>query len=408
MNSNYINTLRNVEKTSGTASQHALRFADDLTQEILLHTYHPTRKYYIKKLPWVGEGELTLEETRDLMKRILKECSQRILSGHRQKEIVSQYITSLTPIDAEIFKKILKKDLRLGIGVKSINKVFPELIPEFGFMKAKGYEAKRLQKGSFISLKVDCIRGLLRDRTLYSSGGNVIQGVQHIAKLFDAKDEYDGELTIPGMDFNKASGRLRSNDDCPTAVFNIFDCPRERIPFRERYQVMEQEAVHWPDNVVLLKHIVTSGDDHIQAQFEKALDGGFEGLVVKSPGHLYQLKRSWDWMKLKAEDPEEVEIIGFNEGTGKYEGNLGSVQCLRKNDVIVDVSGFTDHMRWHIWNHKELWLREVIEINYHEETPDGSLRHPRFAPDRDFKLHRHRWDKSGHPLNSWDKVAHVE
>lgn len=370
---------------------------------MLLYTYHPTRKYYIKKLPWRGAGTKTLEETQELWRHILDRSASRSLSGQAQKNAFTLFIKELTPRDAEIFKKIVKKDLRLGMAAASINKVFSELIPVFGFMKAKAYESSHLQKGTFMSLKIDCIRAMLRDRILYSSGGNVITGVQHIAKMFDPEDEYDGELTIPGKNFNVASGMLRSNNDCPTAVFNVFDCPGKDVPFKERYKFMEDESLLWPNNIVLLKHLVAKGDSHIQSQFELALDHGYEGLVVKSPGHLYQLKRSWDWMKLKAEDPEEVKIVGFNEGTGKYLNNLGSCKCRRKNGVIVDVAGFKDDVRRHIWDHPTLWLHEVIEIVYHEETPDGSLRHPRFDPKEDAKIHRHRWDKSGRVMSTWEK-----
>jgi DNA ligase-1 len=380
-----------------------LEGADKFTQEILYHTYHPTRKYYIKKLPWTGKGLYDLYESQEIWKAILDRSAFRLLSGQAQKNTFKTFIESLTPEDAELFKKIVKKDLRIGIGIKSINSVFPELIPEFGFMKAKAYDEKRLEKGSYVSLKIDCIRAMLRDRTLYSSGGNVITGVQHIAKQFKSGDEFDGELTIPGKIFQVASGMLRSNNDNPNAVFNIFDAPGIGAPFCERYEAMEQMSKYWPENIILLKHIVAKSPEHVRHQFAVALDHGYEGLVVKSPGHYYQLKRSWDWMKIKAADPEEVTIIGFNEGTGKFEGNLGSVKCRRKNGVIVDVGGFTDEIRWHIWNNKDLWLNEIIEILYHEETPDGSLRHPRFNYKKDAKVHRHRWDKSGRPLKTWSK-----
>lgn len=385
----------------------ALGQADDFTQEILLYTYHPTRKYYIKKLPWAGEGINTLWDSQDHWMRLLDRSASRLLSGQTQKQAFAVFIRSLTPIDAEIFKKMVKKDLRVGLAAKSINAVFNELIPVFGFMKAKVYDENRLIKGSFVSLKIDCIRAMLRDRTLYSSGGNVITGVQHIARQFEPEDEFDGELTIPGKIFQVASGLLRSNADNPTAVFNVFDSPSWKVPFNERYNAMEQAAKHWPENIVLLKHIIAKGSEHVKHQFAVALDHGYEGLVVKSPGHLYQLKRSWDWMKIKAADPDEVTIIGFNEGTGKFEGNLGSVKCRRKNGVIVDVGGFTDEIRYHIWNNKELWLNEIIEILYHEETPDGSLRHPRFNYTNDAKIHRHRWDKSGRPLKSWPKSVRI-
>lgn len=402
MKSEYVSVLEMVEQSSGNAKKAVLMSGDEFLQEMLIYAYDPLSKYYIKKLPWEGQGTKTLAETKAIWNTLLDNSSSRFLSGHKQQHEFKRFIEILKPEEAELFKKIVKKDLKLGIGVKTINAVFDNLIPEFGFMKAHPYDPGRLKKGSYMSLKIDCIRAMLRGRTLYSSGGRVIPGVQHIAKAYSLDEEFDGELTIPGLDFDAASGRIRSNDDCPTAIFNVFDMPSSRRPFKVRYQELVERSKYFLPHTVLLKHVIATGNDHIQRTFAKALDNGHEGLVIKSSSHQYELKRSWDWMKMKAEDPEEVRIVGFNEGTGKYAGSLGSVQCKRSNGVIVDVSGFKDHIKDHIWNNKELWLDEIIEINFHQETPDGSLRHPRFAQKRDFKIHRHRWDKSGKPLDSWD------
>lgn len=391
-----------MKESSGNQKKLELSKGDDLLKEILYRAYHPLKKYYIKSIPWIARGSNTLQ-TLGPWTRLLEASSARTITGYSQQSAFKSLIESLTHADAELFKCIVLKDLKIGIGAKSINTVFPGLIPEFGFMKAKVYQPDKLKPESYMSLKIDCIRALLRNGVLYSSGGRVIPGVQHIALEFSTDEELDGELTIPGLDFNTASGKLRSNAHNPEAVLKVFDMPSIKKPFSDRYSELAYQSLHWPTSIELVKHVRIKDDAHIQRSFKKAIDNGYEGLVIKSASHLYQLKRSWDWMKLKAQDPEEVNIVGFNEGTGKYKGTLGSLRCIRSNGVLVDVSGFTELMKDHIWRNQSLWFGEVIEILYHEETPDGSLRHPRYNMKNDITLHRHRWDKSGKPLNSWQK-----
>jgi len=59
------------------------------------------------------------------------------------------------------------------------------------------------------------------------------------------------------------------------------------------------------------------------------LTAGYEGVVLKKLDHLYNYKRSWDWMKMKAEDPADLLCVGVkagNPGT-KYETMIGSLLC---------------------------------------------------------------------------------
>lgn len=384
------------------AKKKELAKADEFTQELLRWTYDRLKPFYTRNFNVTGKGDKAMSTTSETLWSLLEKSSSRELTGKEQLSQLTAYAEELSPEDAEIFCKVLNKDLRIGLKETSINQVFPSLVPVFKFMKAKPYDPKRLQPGSYMSLKLDGIRGLVRDGQMYSSGGRVIQGVDHILKQIGSDLELDGELLIPGLSFQESSGRIRSSRETPEAVYQVFDYSNsEGLGFRRRYSTLVTASWCWGPNVKLLDHIRADIDEYIQGEFAKALDKGFEGLVIKAPNAPYEPKRSFNWMKLKAEDPEEVTIIGFEEGKGKFEGTLGSVIALRENGVEVSVGAFPDTVRHHIWNNKELWKGEIIEIKFHEETPDGSLRHPRYDHSQDVRIHRHRWDKSGNPLSVW-------
>lgn len=73
---------------------------------------------------------------------------------------VQHYLYSLPNEDREIYKEIFTKELKLGITSKTINKVFPNLIPEFNVMLAEKYwdrmeELEKTNPDIIISQKLD-------------------------------------------------------------------------------------------------------------------------------------------------------------------------------------------------------------------------------------------------------------
>lgn len=161
-----------------------------------------------------------------------------------------------------------------------------------------------------------------------------------------------------------------------------------------------------------------NSDVEIQALYASFQDRGLEGAMVKDPDGLYEKKKSWKWMKLKSEQSEDLPIVGFYNGepNAKYENSTGGVIVRRPNGVTVRVGGgFSDPQReeiWQAWRQDAMVLSispqvgfkpgyeidpsmappvgmsllgRLIEVLYHEETPDGSLGHPRFKRFRDDK-----------------------
>ena len=118
-----------------------------------------------------------------------------------------------------------------------------------------------------------------------------------------------------------------------------------------------------------------------------------EGVMINICDATYDFKRTWNLMKVKKMNTVDLEIVGFEEGSGRLAGTLGAIHVRYKDGNIVKVgSGFSDELRDLIW--KKAFLEQpdlckIVEIQYFEETTnaDGgiSLRFPvfkDFRPDK--------------------------
>ena len=380
--------VRALKEVSSTGDKLAIlrQHNSAVEQAVLQAAYHPINMYGLKKLPWIGKGKETIESIWPALEAHLTVMAQ----AHGDdliKVLTSKLIIDLTREDAEVYKAIILKDLRCGITATTINKVYPGLIPVFGVMLASQFKDTLWRDGLMGSVKLDGLRCVVRQGQLFSRTGRPIKGMTHIEEQLYGDDNFDGEIMVPGETFQSASGLIRSGKDVPQAKLFLFDCLEQfDLPFALRYNALIRAATArgWslslakPGTITALRHRTFASLDEMYDIYNKALVGGYEGLVLKTPNHEYQMKRSKDWMKVKATLEEDAPIVGFYEGKGKYEGMLGGVYVLRANGKRCAVGGgFSDFERADIMAHPDAYSGSIIEIHYHEDTPDGDFRHAR-------------------------------
>ena len=126
---------------------------------------------------------------------------------------------------------------------------------------------------------------------------------------------------------------------------------------------------------------------------QKAIDGGYEGIMIKDMDAGYQCKRSHAWLKMKPFIEVSLEVKAVEEGTGRNVGKLGALVCEGKDDgktIATNVgSGLTDDNRDVIWADQQSVIGQIVEIRADAVTQnqDGtySLRFPRFLRFRGFE-----------------------
>lgn len=202
------------------------------------------------------------------------------------------------------------------------------------------------------------------------------------------------EAIIPGVDFHTANGIFnRKSEDAKDAVFIIHDCL-----FLDTFymQIQENSAIsrmrklfdtrlplyQWDEKIALSEITAISKDRNVwNFQFEKAIDAGEEGIILKRVESFYTPgKRNADLMKLKLEETYDLLVKSMYWSTGE-KGN-DSLNLLLENasgiTVPVRVGKDSDIAEFT----KESPVGKIAEIRCMKQLEDGSYREPRFKSIR--------------------------
>lgn len=397
-------TLMLIKRTSGFEAKKKIMLANPQIKMCIVYAMDPFRTFGIN-IPksWMtytrvtsSTGEFT-KETKTLLDRL----ANRELTGNKAKVILKSYLDSLNTESALLLKLIVNKELKIGMGPKSINKVWPDLIPIHEVALCVAYTEADVKLPVLASYKVDGMRGTYRNSvdTIVSRLGLPISACgslsMHVDKYYRAESqEPDGEVYIKGLTFEDNMSLLKRKADCPQSKFYIFDdMSYAQTHFEARYGVMSHDYFKYLDackkdnvepRVVLLTQELVTTMERLNEMYEEARQLGFEGLVLADPKAVYPFGRTKARLKMKpgrlATDLREVdlEVTGVYEGQYKYEGMLGGIICSYNGKEVRVGTGFTDVQRAEFWQIPELIIGEVVNVLYMEETVHGVLRHTSF------------------------------
>jgi DNA ligase-1 len=375
-------TICEIADLTGNSKQSYLKIQDSEICKYLLAAYDPYTKYYLTNCA-KGRGEFHFN---DLTWELLRQLSTRELSGSHAQQVVNSITKGMTLRSAEVFQRILKKDLRMGMGAKSINKVFPGLIPTHDVMLAKLWDKNRVEFPCFGSPKIDGVRSKFKNGKFYSRNGHEYLGLEHlIEQLNGIEIEIDGELVVPNKTFQESSGLIRNDNPTQTARFYIFELPDSIYEFINRLTIIEDICLVGQDLIKVHHHKLYDLND-VYGFYIKCRDIGYEGAVIKPFNYKYVGSRSYRWMKMKPTLSVDLKVTELFPGKGKYQGQMGGAIVMFNGKPNKVGSGWSDNQRKDLWNKPQTIINKMIEIDYMEETDDGNMRHSRFKgfrPDKD-------------------------
>jgi DNA ligase-1 len=355
-------------------------------RKILQYTYNPYIKYHIRKIPkdviGIGYGELNHDTW-----VLLNKLSLRKISGIAARETLFDYMETLTPEACTILKLIIRKDLKAGIATKTINKIMPGFIPHFECQLVEDWVEAKVTYPILISPKLDGTRGEKRGGAIFTRRGHQITGLSHIINYMNTINVNmvtSGELFIPGMDFRRSDGIMRSNKaEKRNVCYALFDVPNlEHTPLKDRLDYLAKTFYPLGSKpappVCHIPHIWAYNAEEVDKMYNYWRSLRHEGLVGKDPNGLVKLGKSYSWMRKVNLDSAEFKITGVYESEEKP-GYMGGI--VIEGGIRVG-SGFVDSERIEYLKNPSLIIGRMATIEFKERTASGSLRQPIFKAIR--------------------------
>ena len=136
---------------------------------------------------------------------------------------------------------------------------------------------------------------------------------------------------------------------------------------------------------------VADNMEEVNSIYGVIISSGGEGVILKPENHVYECKRSKNWVKLKQIQDCDLEITGWFHGEGKREGFIGGFICKDASGTLeVRIgSGFTDKDLQELSKDRDALIGKIAAIQYNEPITDKfggrSLFLPRFIEIRNDK-----------------------
>lgn len=392
-------------------------------REVVLYALDFTKKYNIKKFPLPGMG-FKQRGNRSCIFEYLDYLSSKRGTSNEEVRRLAEMCHDET--DIEVIRRIVNKDLRCGVNLKTASKVFKELptkdimlcgkaarvIIKKGKKKPKisselyefveecgGWDNIGIsEKENGVRDKISVVNGkvshLSRNGLAYNNFTIFDESILYLAKEIreitgEKSTILDGEVVSIDEDFQKQMTQIRRLENVDPSIFElrIFDIPsltsytqekRERI-LKKAYDKLPKKFQRKVKLTLCIK--VTNLQEFFYLYKDVTVTRKKEGVVLKNLSGKYENKRSNYWCKVKTFYSEDLKVIGVEKGKPgkKYAKTLGAL-VVYFNGIKVSVgSGYTDEERGAFL----IKPPKMIEVEYKEITKDGSLFHPSFSRVRE-------------------------
>ena len=358
--------------------------------------------------------------------------NKRELTGHAARDAINLVMSSATAEQWNgFYRRILIKDLRCGVSEKTVNNVAKKngfdkyKVPVFTCQLAhdSAKHEKKISGNKMLEVKLDGVRVITiiqgdkvemfsRNGKQFHNFGHIITEIEQVLKDKPAPYDLvlDGEVMSANFQDLMKQVHRKDGKQSEDAVLHLFDmCPLSEFQkgIWDKPQSFRSQAVKaWVDqNRSILKHVqalewedvdldTPEGNKRFVELNKAAVDGGYEGVMIKDTDAPYECKRTHSWLKAKPFIEVTLKVADIEEGTGRNEGRLGAVILEGEDDgynySLNCGSGFTDAQRDEFWAQRADLIGQLIEIRADARTQSQdsetySLRFPRFKCFRGFE-----------------------
>lgn len=368
-----------------------------LLKTTLLATYNPRANYGISLKKIKEEMKKNIEtrptEFEDIFKLLITLNENNI--NNQLREAAINFIKVSPEELQDLYIGMITNDLRLGIGITTINKMMDNLIPTFNVQLAGKYQDELLEDGTWFTLteKLNGVRCVYVDGELISRQGKKFTGLQHIIdeieKMHLTEFVLDGELIHCNNDEIDDNANFRRT----TSIVNSDAETKEEIKFvlfdvisKEEFENKISSATylqrrHFLDSTIgyytregvakMVEATPTLYQGNDKSKIMELLTvytaKGKEGLMLNTDSP-YECKRHKGILKVKKMQTVDLLVVDIVEGRRDMEGKLGAVIVEYKGNTVNVGSGFKLHEREEFWEDPSLIKGRIIEVQYFEET----------------------------------------
>lgn len=375
-----------------------------ILKQIIFYTYNPYMKYGISKNMFSKYEPNGEPEKSDSLYNLLDELAVSNINDELRYRFVN-FINMFDDATKEVMKGIAIKDLELGVSKTTFNKVWPNLIPTFELQLAARFQNVKLDENEYIWVteKFDGIRCvcIVDNSTVkfFTRQGKEVEGLndikEHIKKMQIHNVVFDGELLFNGKhkdsaeQYKKTTKIVNSKlEDKKDITFNVFDIVslnefklgESTLTYKYRREALNDLP---QSDVFQIAPVLYEGTEHskIMECHAKMVENNREGVMVNRDA-TYKCTRTKDLLKVKVMNDADLRIIGYEEGRGENEGKLGAFIVDYKGCEVNVGSGYSKLQREEFWKNKDMFIGQIIKVQYFEETKNAnggtSLRFPVF------------------------------
>ena len=412
------NILCDISNSSGNKAkiEHLKCYKDnELLKKILYYCYEPSLNFGISKknLEQILKNYSPTRKIDISLFQLLDILSQNNINNEL-RQLVFDFTYSNDVYASLLLKRILNRNIEIGLAEKGISKVFPNFISTFEVQLAEKFNEKLINnRVMYVTEKLDGIRAIYIDGEFKSRKGKIINGLDHIKddikKITPADIVLDGELVFVSKDsidrdanFRITTKIVNSNMEEKLDIqYKVFDTLTvDEFKRGESYSLYSErrKILNRLDsniNTLQLKNISivpllaqTRELDEVYNLLHNIEKTGSEGLMVNF-NEPYKCKRHSGILKMKTMQSIDLEIIDVEEGQGENKGILGNILVNYKDNIVAVGTGFSKHLRKVYWDNPNEIIGKIAEIQYFEESKNQqgkfSLRFPVFKFIREDK-----------------------
>jgi len=416
--------IDNIAATPGKNDKQALvvsGMSDELFERVCEYAYSPFKTYGLRQIPTkqVSDGRPFNRVTWE----ILDELISRKLTGNAARDTVQAEIDMLDEQSADLFVRIIRKDLRAGFSESTINKACKGLIPTFPYQRCslpkdanleswpweRGVISQEKADGMFANIDFEeGARVSIRSRQgsefpmdKFATIENAIKTSFEMSEGVQFHGEFlvmrDGDI-LPRAEGNGVMNSVLSGGDFAAneyPIFKIWDrVPLSsvttkgkcNVPYRLRLATIVQSLRDHPSEYVqVIPTRIVRSLKEAYAHATELMKLGKEGTVVKHPDAFWKDGTSKEQVKLKLEfdiDLEVVAIVPGNAGT-KNEGRSGSLTCRSAcGKLVSDVTVKNEKMRDEVDAKPDDWVGRIIAVTANDITlpSESNELHSLFLP----------------------------